>query len=208
MRIVRIVAAVIGWLAVAIALVGLGARSFDTTRQWVLIVGAAAPYLLAASVVAIAAMALARQKIGLAVALCVAIAGVFTQAPLFFSSDTPSLNGPEITVLQANIWVGNADADAFVRQVRDENVDVVTVNELTPEALDRLTAAGLDEALPFSFVRPDGFAHGTGIWSKYPLSDESEYDNFAMFQLSAKVTLPDGQWSWVYAFHPVPPWPT
>lgn len=208
MQIVRIFAAIIGWLAVMVALVGLTARSLDTTRQSVLIVAAAAPYLLAVSLVAIATMALARQKIGLAVALCVAVAGVFTQAPLFFTSSVQSFDGPEITVLQANIWLGNADAEALVRQVREQGVDVLTVNELTPQARERLAAAGLDEALPHSFARPGDFADGTGIWSKYPLSDEREYDNFAMFQLSAKVNLPGEQWVSVYAFHPVPPWPT
>jgi endonuclease/exonuclease/phosphatase (EEP) superfamily protein YafD len=74
-----------------------------------------------------------------------------------------------VRLLTLNTQGGNASADVIVRRVRDHLVDVLAVQELTPDLSRSLAAAGLRELLPFSEVhaRP-GYA-GTGIWSRWPL---------------------------------------
>jgi endonuclease/exonuclease/phosphatase (EEP) superfamily protein YafD len=52
-----------------------------------------------------------------------------------------------------------------------ENADVITVAELTPEAVERFNAAGLAETFPYSQLIPRPGAGGIGLWSRYPLTE-------------------------------------
>ncbi len=153
-------------------------------------------------------LGITRHWIGFGVALAVAAVATLSQGPLYVANSSVTASGPELTVMQANIWLGNADADSLVRQIRDRDVDVLTTNELTPEAVDRLVAAGIESTLPFSFLMPGSGGEGTGIWSRYPLTDKVHHSEFVLSALSARVELPDGASTALYAFHPVPPWPS
>ncbi|AOW94746.1 hypothetical protein BFN03_10025 [Rhodococcus sp. WMMA185] len=198
----------VGWLAVAVGVFGVALRLLDVQSQRLIMLVSAAPYLMVGGAVGVVLLALARHWVGFAVALAVAVAAILSQGPLYVANESVTASGPELTVMQANIWLGNADATSLVRQIRDRDVDVLTVNELTPEALDRLRNAGIESTLPFSFLRPGHGAEGTGIWSRYPLSDEVHHPEFVLSALSARVNLADDVSTALYAFHPVPPWPT
>ncbi len=50
--------------------------------------------------------------------------------------------------------VGAADPESLVAMVREREVDVVTVQELTYQEADALKAAGLDEVLSHQFLVP------------------------------------------------------
>ncbi|GAB2458138.1 endonuclease/exonuclease/phosphatase family protein [Jatrophihabitans fulvus] len=116
-------------------------------------------------------------------------------------------DGRTVTVLQANLKVGSADPQALVRTVREHRVDVLATEELTTAAARRLTAAGLARTLPYRYLRPlpDG-GSGTGIWSRWPLSDERDLDGFYLGTVRATAATPDGPLS-VVAVHLTPPWP-
>ncbi|MEV0948354.1 endonuclease/exonuclease/phosphatase family protein [Rhodococcus sp. NPDC049939] len=200
--------AVLGWFAVAVGVFGVALRFLDVENQRLLILASAAPYLMACAAVGLVLLGLIRHWVGFTVALAVAVVAMFSQGPLYVANESATTSGPVLTVMQANIWLGNADAASVVRQIRDHDVDVLTVNELTPEAVDRLLDAGIESSLPFSFLMPGFGGEGTGIWSRYPLSDEVHHSEFILSALSARVNLSDDVSAVLYAFHPVPPWPT
>lgn len=136
----------------------------------------------------------------------VAVVGLATatQLPLFVP-DREAGEGPDLIVMQANIMLGEADPDALVAEAERLGVDLLTVEELTASAADRLGRAGLDEVLPFRYLAAGTGASGTGIWSRYPLTDPTGYDGFVMNQVSVTAQVPDVGPVAVYAFHPVPP---
>lgn len=198
---------VIGWLAVVVGVAGVGLRWLDVHDQRLIVLGSAAPYLMATAVVGVLILGLTRHWIGFGVALCVAAAATLTQAPLYVP-DRHDVTGPTVTAMQANIWLGNADTDSLVAQVKSMEVDVIAVNELTNSALERLIASGIESELPYSFVRPlPTGGGGTGLWSRFPLTDQVHHEEFILNALSARIQLPDGKSAAVYALHPVPPWP-
>jgi endonuclease/exonuclease/phosphatase (EEP) superfamily protein YafD len=73
-------------------------------------------------------------------------------------------------VLTVNARCGRADPAALLRIVRRHNVDVLAVQELTPEMTSRLTAAGLAQLLPFPHLDPRPGAAGAGLWTRWPLT--------------------------------------
>ena len=74
----------------------------------------------------------------------------------------------EIRVLAANINRGQAEATAFVA-LAENNADVITVVELTAEAVERFRGAGIDTVFRHAHLTPGPDAGGIGIWSRYPL---------------------------------------
>lgn len=196
-----------GWIAVLVGAFGVVLRSLDLHDQRLVMMVSSAPYLMAVGALGVVLLGLTRHWVGFAVSLTISAVAVWGQAPLYVPNGEPG-DGPELTVMQANIWLGNADTDALVDQIASENVDVVSVDELTSEAAERLVAAGIEDELPYSFTRPFSGGAGTGIWSRYPLSDQVHHEEFLLAGLSARITMPDNTSAAVFAFHPVPPWPT
>jgi len=163
-----------------------------------------APYLMSSALVGGAVFVAMRHWIGAGVAIVVFATAVWTQAPLYVGR-TGGDDGPAVMAMQANLLFDGADPTALVDEVRVRNIAVLTVNELTPAAVEDLGRAGLDQLLPHRYLSPGKFATGTGIWSSYPLSDTVEYDGFVLNQLSATASVPGVGPVTVYAFHPVPP---
>jgi endonuclease/exonuclease/phosphatase (EEP) superfamily protein YafD len=139
-----------------------------------------------------------------AVAAVVAAIGIGTQLPLFVASEVPD-HGVRVTVMQANVLFDGADPEAFVGQVRDHDVEILTVDELTPGAAAAVDQAGLAVLLPYRYLEPATFATGTGIYSRYPLSDWVSHDGYLMNQLSASADVPQLGQLTVHALHPIQP---
>ncbi|MGK8558003.1 endonuclease/exonuclease/phosphatase family protein [Nocardia gipuzkoensis] len=163
-----------------------------------------APYLMASAVVGVVAFVAMRRWSGAGIAFVVVAAAVWTRAPLYVSGPGDD-DGRAVVVMQANLLFDGADPRALVDEVRARKVGLLTVNELTPAAVEDLGGAGLDQLLPYRYLSPGRTASGTGIWSSYPLSETIEYDGFVLNQLSAAASIPDVGPVTVYAFHPVPP---
>lgn len=207
MRWVRRAAVTLGSSAVLVAAVGVAAHYLETSATLLVVLASAAPLLMMCGLAGLVTLAVARWWAGTAVAAVVLAAAAWTQLPLY-TADRVDAAPSALTVLQANIFFGNADLEGIVAQVRSRDVDMLTVNELTDAAVSRLGAAGLDEELPFRYLRPTAeLAGGTGIWSRYPLSEQTEHLGFALNMVSARVQ-PPGQRSFVaVAAHPLPPVP-
>ncbi|EME24142.1 endonuclease/exonuclease/phosphatase family protein [Rhodococcus triatomae] len=205
-RRVRVAALVVGWAALAVAVVGVAAHLITVTSPLVVVAASSAPFLVLGSVVAVLVFLAVRHPAGLVVAAVVAVGAAWTQAPLYVGGGDAA--GDELVVMQANIEFGKGDPDAVVAQVRSRDVDILAVEELTTSALAGLDEAGLGDLLPYRHVRPAvSGADGTGMWSRYPLADPVEYPDFVMAALSARVVLPGDRSLTMFVAHPLPPWP-
>jgi endonuclease/exonuclease/phosphatase (EEP) superfamily protein YafD len=130
-------------------------------------------------------------------------------APLLGSGRAgPAPAGAEVRVLTVNAWLGGADAGAVAELVRSRGVDVLTVQELTPELVDRLHDSGLDADLPHSLVRAKPSARGIGIWSRWPLDEAGEVAGTGSITPRALVRPPSGAPFTVLTVHPFAPMTT
>jgi endonuclease/exonuclease/phosphatase (EEP) superfamily protein YafD len=176
-------------LGVAVALLGCGAHFYPARRAWSLGVVAAAPYLMLAGPVSAALFGLAGQWAGLAVALVVAAMCLGTQLPMWMDTRV-RWPGRELVVMTANLWLGRADPAAVVRAVRNHDVEVLMLEEVTPELHDHLLAAGLADLLPHHESRAAPAAAGIDLWSRYPLTVRQVHDGFLFPFITARVQLP------------------
>ncbi|WP_433663360.1 endonuclease/exonuclease/phosphatase family protein [Nocardia sp. CA-128927] len=193
----------VGWCALAAGLVGVVLYFGDWQQRSLVLVQSGATYLMIGAIVGLVIFLIARGWRSAGVAGVLVGVVLWTVVPAFVPEGRAA-GGPEVMVMQSNLLFGKADVDAVVRAVRDNRIDVLTVNELTTAAVDRLAAAELGAVLPYSYVEPtaDG---GTGIYSRYPLRDTKKYDGFILNQVSATMDHPERGPISVFAFHPIPP---
>jgi endonuclease/exonuclease/phosphatase (EEP) superfamily protein YafD len=76
----------------------------------------------------------------------------------------------DLVVMSANLEFGRADAHSLVTAARAHRVDVLVLIEITPAAVERLRAAGLDTLLPESVGESSQDAGGTIIRSRIPMT--------------------------------------
>jgi endonuclease/exonuclease/phosphatase (EEP) superfamily protein YafD len=125
--------------------------------------------------------------------------------PRVFASDQPEVTGRPLRVLASNLLAGRADPHQLVNLVRDNNVDVVNLVELTSGEVDRLTAAGLFSLLPNKILHPGPGASGSGMATRLPLSKLSLSGPSTGKQPSARLDLGGGVKADVVAVHPAAP---
>jgi endonuclease/exonuclease/phosphatase family metal-dependent hydrolase len=107
-------------------------------------------------------------------AVTVAAAACLTAAvaPRAVARRQPDASGPELRVLTANLLAGRAAAGEVVELVRATAVDVCFVQELSHQAVTRLSGAGLDQLLPYSITDFGAVApRGNAIYARHPLSE-------------------------------------
>jgi len=118
----------------------------------------------------------------------------------------PAVDGRRLRVLSANLLNGKADPHALVALVRKHRVEILAVQELTPEAVERLDNAGIGDVFPHRELHPAKSFHGSGVFSRYPLSDGAvRVHPCAMRQSSATVAVPDAGPLRVESAHPGAP---
>ncbi|GGK89176.1 endonuclease [Sphaerisporangium melleum] len=183
---------------------GLRLTGWDLGLYWIQLV-AFTPLVAAASpVVPVAALLMRRWPVAAAGALVVAVlaAGVLPRA---LAEGNPAAAGPELRVMSTNLAVGAAPAGEIAGLVRRLNPDVLTIQELTPDAVASLKKAGLDELLPHRATKPAKGPWGSGIYARFPLRAGSviEYGNFR--QAEAVVEVPGGPEVYVASVHPCAP---
>ena len=118
----------------------------------------------------------------------------------------PDPGGPALRVMTLNVYVGAAVPRAVAELVAAERVDVLTLQEVTPEALAALDAAGLARSLP---RRVDGSApgaRGTAVLSRLPIeAPRRRVDRSGLVVSAATVRPTGGRPVDVVAVHPPPP---
>lgn len=83
--------------------------------------------------------------------------------------------GPALRVASANLLIGGADAGAILARVRTSHVDLLAVQEMTPDWLASFDRAGAAAELPYRFVAPASLAEGSAVFSRYPISDAGSH---------------------------------
>jgi endonuclease/exonuclease/phosphatase family metal-dependent hydrolase len=129
------------------------------------------PYAMtgaAMGVPVILAMGQRKQAIVLGVSAAVL---AFCVLPRGIAGGEPLPAGPTLRVASANLLVGGADATELVTRVRSLDVDVLAVQEMTPQWLALADSAGISAVLPYRFVAPASLAEGSAVFSRYPLTD-------------------------------------
>jgi len=78
--------------------------------------------------------------------------------------------GGTFRVMTANLMLGGADTSRVVATALDHEVDVLVLEEVTPQALQRLRAAGLAKAYPHSAGKPADGPVGTMVFARGRIS--------------------------------------
>jgi endonuclease/exonuclease/phosphatase family metal-dependent hydrolase len=106
--------------------------------------------------------------------------------------------------MASNLVAGQGDAQRVVNLVRDNQVDVVSLVELTPRAVDAL-GQGLFTLLPNRILLPTTGTAGSGLASKYPLTELGLSRNSSRKQPSARIDRGGGVTAEIVAAQPVAP---
>jgi endonuclease/exonuclease/phosphatase family metal-dependent hydrolase len=165
------------------------------------------PQVAAAAPWAALGLSLAKRR-GPAVtaALAAATLAVVTQ-PRGARRPQPAVSGPALRVLTANVLCGRADEEAIVALVRRTGADVLFLQELTDDAVTRLSQAGLDDLMPQNIIELRDSSLGSGIYSRFPLGEGPPLAPAYAAQPTAVLKLPSGEAVELGCVHPRAPWP-
>jgi endonuclease/exonuclease/phosphatase (EEP) superfamily protein YafD len=112
-----------------------------------------------------------RRRTATAITTAVSLAGVLVHAALLAPAYLGQhASGPaDLTVMTANLRLGNGDARTVVRIARDSRVDVLVLEEVTSS--EYLALSPIREELPYMGGWPAPGPAGTLVFSRYPLQD-------------------------------------
>jgi endonuclease/exonuclease/phosphatase family metal-dependent hydrolase len=176
---------VLFWLSAAVlalpAVTLTVARAFDTDNGTMIRIESFTPLALPlyAALLVLFAVGAALQhgdRRPLVVAAFLALAGLGVHAWWYSPQVTgdnpePAARAEHITVMNANLYEGRAKAQEVVDAVRDNDVDILVLEEITPSLLAQMDDLGLAELLPGRVGEPDYMVAGTMILANRPLTD-------------------------------------
>ncbi len=204
MKFLRTAASIIGTTALLSALLALVLHFWPGTDRVTVAAAAVTPVLwLACTVIAVVCLLYVRAPLRLLVAAALAASGIWVQSPLWRGEPAPA--GQTLTVLTANIQVGAGDAEVLAKLVRNNNVDVLAVLEVTDEAAQRISASTIAVDLPHALVRPAALANGAALYSRHPLKNTGVVPGFVMTALTAVAAVPGRGDVQLFALPPMPP---
>lgn len=189
-------ARILAGLLLLVAAAGLVARFVTWRTGWALGIAALSPYLMLGAPLALVVLLVLRGQWSAWRVAMVLVAGVLagglvaTQAPLLRAAQGRPPDSVTLTVLTANLRLGQADPGSLVALVRDRRVDVLSAQELTGAEVARLHDAGLDDLLPFRRLDARDEASGVGLWSRYPLRHAGLDRGFEFAFVQAQVVVP------------------
>jgi endonuclease/exonuclease/phosphatase (EEP) superfamily protein YafD len=165
------------------------------------------PYVAAWSVLPVIAALATRRWLAAAVAtVTLALFTVMVLPRALADGDRGPQGGVAVHVMTSNMLFGNADAATIVRLVRVNDVAVLAVQEFSPNAQRNLAAAGLGELLPYSSLGAEFGASGSGLYSRYPITDPGVRRNGGGFNQAYGTVQPPGAVAvTVESAHPLAP---
>ncbi|MEU8248857.1 endonuclease/exonuclease/phosphatase family protein [Nonomuraea sp. NPDC048916] len=175
------------------------------------------PYFTVAALVVLAFAVAVRSRAAIALMLAVCACLVWCVAPRVVgdpgaapASASTSAQGRPLRVLTANLNGGRGDVTVIVDLVREFDVDVLSLQELTWSAMRRLDAAGLTGLLPYQVTQPESRGpEGSGVYARHPLRERSgSFKPVGHHMPVAEVALPGGSPVEVVVVHPVAPVPS
>jgi endonuclease/exonuclease/phosphatase (EEP) superfamily protein YafD len=194
---------VLWWLALLTLLpvvVIVLARMFGFERGPLVVLVALMPWITFVSLVPFVLALLARSLTLATGATVVTVLCAVWLIPLYTFEGG---GAPSVTVASINSTYGKANAQEIVSMVTDDKIDILAVQELTPEMVNALNDAGLQNELPLSYVRPAEGFEGIGVWSKYPMTAKG-LNGFVANAIQASIAAPSGDINLI-AVHPAAP---
>ena len=194
------------WILVAPVVAWTLIRVFGLDRGFPLV-----PMMAFTPFVAIAAFLVAGIGLALRNWAAAAVAGLATLClaaavlPRAIGDGTVDPAGREtVNVLSSNVYVGHGDPEALVDLVDRYDVDLLSVQELTPKFARQLRRAGLERRLPNAIEETRPRSSGGGLYSRLPMRKLAG-SQFFFRMPRAVLTLPDGRRLRVVDVHPYPP---
>jgi endonuclease/exonuclease/phosphatase (EEP) superfamily protein YafD len=165
------------------------------------------PFVVAIAVAVVVVNVLLRARLAALAAGLVAIALAAVVAPraLGGPSSPDGAPGPRLRVLTANLQLGEASAPGIVALVRSTRADVLALQELTPDAVQRLDAAGLGEVMPYFRLSARQGGDGTGVYSRLRLDDGDSPSGTTVVMIAARPRIPGAPPVEVTAVHSAAP---
>lgn len=178
------------WAVMAVVLLAMALRVLPVGlggRKYVPIIVALMPwFIIPTGVVAGIAFATRRRALAIISLICIVIQvcwhwgyivpaeGLSDEARQAVSQSEVDIGDRYARVMTLNTKNGLADAGQIVRIVRDEHVEVLALQEVSPGLLERLGDAGLSSLLPYSNVATWSVRDNGGVnalWSAAPMND-------------------------------------
>jgi endonuclease/exonuclease/phosphatase (EEP) superfamily protein YafD len=147
-----------------------------------------------------------RSRAVAAVAALVAVALAAVVLPRALGGpQAPLAAGRSLSVMTANLRYGHGDSDAVMQLVRRHDVDVLSLQELTPAAVRRLDRAGARARFPYRVLEPRSGASGSGLLSRLPLRAAARPPGTPHAMPQAQLAVPGVGAMLVKAVHTIPP---
>jgi endonuclease/exonuclease/phosphatase (EEP) superfamily protein YafD len=196
------------WLPVVGCLVWTVVRLAGWERGWPWVqLMAFTPYVAAGSVAVAVLAFVARRWVAGAVAVVAAVALCAVVVPRASGDRDGTADGRPLRVLTVNLMGGRAEGRAVVSLVDRLDVDVLALQELTPDGDDALRAAGVHRLLPFAASFPLPGVSGSAVLSRHPLTAPSHRRlRGGSVQARATVEVPGAGPVDVESAHPAAPW--
>ncbi|MFB9724432.1 endonuclease/exonuclease/phosphatase family protein [Planobispora longispora] len=165
----------------------------------------ATPYAAVGSLVPVLVGALARNRAATAVALVTTAALSLSVLPRAVGSAEAGPGAP-MRVLTLNMLYGRAEPAAVMDLLKRLKPDVLSAQELTPEMVEALDAAGIDELLPYRVLQDEPDARGSGLYGRYPMTPlENLFRPVGHNMPAAVITLPGAKPVEIIDVHPYAP---
>ncbi|MFB9234223.1 endonuclease/exonuclease/phosphatase family protein [Plantactinospora siamensis] len=185
-------------------------RLLDVDRGPLVQLLAFTPYATVGALSGAALLLVLRRWRAAALAGAAAVALVVLVLPRGLTDTQPAATtGRTVRLLTANLWLGGADPAALVGLVRDNRVDVLTVQEFTPAVAAALDRSGLAELLPYRELNPEVGSTGSGLYARFPLTAGGVRRNgggFGFSQAYGTIEVPGGPPVTVESAHPAAPY--
>lgn len=184
-----------------------GWRWFGPDLTWpVVVLVSFTPYIAAATVLPIALSIWLRAIRLLTAAVLCACALVVLLIPRALADNDQVAGGPKLNVMSVNLLAGGSDLDTVIELVADNDIDILSVQELTPDAAETLTDSAVGDRLSHHLLKPGTKAAGTGIFSRFPLTEDETLSSEGVFHNpGAVLDVPDYGDLEFQAVHPAPP---
>ncbi len=121
------------------------------------------------------------------------------------------VDGERLRIATVSLRLGRVRPEPVLELVRRYDVDVLSVQELTPRAEKRLLAAGLADLLPHGHVipaRPGSVPSASGaVWSRRPFAGVDAVSG-TFEQPAVRLARPSGRDVEIVAVHTMPPSPS
>lgn len=167
------------------------------------------PYVAAGCLVPLAVLLVWRRWAAAGLAAVTAVALAVVVLPRWFADGDPMAGaaGAPLRVMSANVLAGSAGPAELVELVRAHRVDVLALQEATPEFLVAVDAAGMRGELPYRVDHAAPGVEGSALLSRLPLRDDGVRVNPGGFrQARGEVSVPGGGTVLVESAHPLAPW--